>query len=409
MNETTRSVSLGRTNFLSTARQPIGASSTFSNVGAQARPILRLGGASPGGLVLPPANPTAGHMYAPRSVWTNGEMVIASDTGNHRVLIWLTMPSIDGADADVVLGQPDFTSEGPAAGGTFTDRGLYLPTGVDVIDGNLVVCDAWHHRLLAWDGIPTENFAAPTYVLGQRDFSSVEANRGGDVTASTMYWPFGCAVVNDIFWVADTGNRRVLGWRIEPDGRTLPDPSRPADIVLGQDDSSSRQDNRGEGIGAASFRWPHAIAGDADTLFIADAGDHRVLSWSPHPTNGSTSADGVLGQDDLGSMEEFKIRPQGAQRMRFPYAVAMEGDRLFVADTSNNRVLIWHGIPRGGVGTPADTVLGQPDMDANGENRWASVADDSMCWPYGLSVSGSTVAIADSGNNRVVLWQLDAG
>ncbi len=106
------------------------------------------------------------------------------------------------------------------------------------------------------------------------------------------------------------------------------------------------------------------------------------------------------------SMDEFKIRPQTAQRMRFPYAVVSDGDRLFVADTSNNRVLVWHDLPRGLVGVPADTVLGQPDMDANGENRWSAVTDDSMCWPYGLSVAGDLLAIADSGNNRVMLWRV---
>ena len=106
------------------------------------------------------------------------------------------------------------------------------------------------------------------------------------------------------------------------------------------------------------------------------------------------------------SMDEFKIRPQTAQRMRFPYSVVSDVDRLYVADTSNNRVLIWHDIPRGLVGDSADTVLGQPDMDANGENRWSAVTDDSLCWPYGLSVAGDLLAIADSGNNRVMLWRV---
>ena len=54
-------------------------------------------------------------------------------------------------------------------------------------------------------------------------------------------------------------------------------------------------------------------------------------------------------------------------------------------------------------------VLGQPTLAANGENRWERVADDTMCWPYGLwwsrSVDRELLAIADSGNNRVVLWE----
>jgi hypothetical protein len=159
-------------------------------------------------------------MYAPRGVWTDGTRIVACDTGNHRVLIWHSMPTEDGADADVVLGQADFTSEGPAAGAADTERGLYLPTGVTVIDGRLVVCDAWHHRVVAWDGFPERNFEAPTWVLGQGDINAVEANRGGDATPSTLYWPFGCASIDGVFWVADTGNRRVLGWR----AAGLPDP-----------------------------------------------------------------------------------------------------------------------------------------------------------------------------------------
>ncbi len=213
MNETTRSVSIGRATWLSDAARPATGTSTWSAGGSSAHPVLRLGGASPGGLALPSADPTPSTMYAPRGVWTDGQRVIACDTGNHRVLIWRTMPDVDGADADVVLGQPDFLSEGPAAGGTDVRRGLYLPTGVTVIDGRLVVCDAWHHRVLAWDGIPEESFAEPTWVLGQGDLDSVEANAGGTPSLSSLYWPFGCAVVDGVFWVADTGNRRVLGWR----------------------------------------------------------------------------------------------------------------------------------------------------------------------------------------------------
>lgn len=402
MNETTRSVSIGRATWLSGAARPSTGTSTWSAIGASAEPVLRLGGASPGGLALPPADPTPSQMYAPRGVWTDGTRIIVTDTGNHRVLIWNTLPEHDGAPADVVLGQPDFTSEGPAAGGADVERGMYLPTGITVIDGRLVVCDAWHHRLIAWDGIPSTDFERPTWVLGQADLTQVQANRDGDPTLQTLYWPFGCALVDGVFWVADTGNRRVLGWR----GDGLPDPGRPADLLLGQDDESGRHDNRGAAASASSFRWPHAIAGDSQTLFVADAGDHRVLSWSPVP-GGDTPADGVLGQEDLDSMDEFKIRPQTAQRMRFPYAVVSDGDRLLVADTSNNRVLIWHGIPRAAIGTPADTVLGQPDMDANGENRWSAVTDDSLCWPYGLSIAGDLLAIADSGNNRVMVWQVD--
>jgi hypothetical protein len=34
------------------------------------------------------------------------------------------------------------------------------------------------------------------------------------------------------------------------------------------------------------------------------------------------------------------------------------------------------------------------------------VRPDTLCWPYGLALHGRTLAVADSGNNRVVLWSL---
>ena len=116
-----------------------------------------LGGPSAFGLSLPDAAPTPSTMYAPRGVWVSRDLLVVSDTGNHRVLLWHGgVPDRDHADADVVLGQPDMVSEGP--------KRFFLPTGVAVLDGRLVVADAWHHRLLVWDGVPTTNDEEPAMV-----------------------------------------------------------------------------------------------------------------------------------------------------------------------------------------------------------------------------------------------------
>jgi hypothetical protein len=74
-----------------------------------------------------------------------------------------------------------------------------------------------------------------------------------------------------------------------------------------------------------------------------------------------------------------------------------------VADTANNRILLWDG-PPAGPADGADGVLGQLTFSGNGENRWDAITDDSLCWPYGLTANGDHLAIADSGNNRVVIW-----
>lgn len=366
------------------------------------RPRAVLGADSPGGLLLPPAMPTAAHLYAPRAVWTDGRIVVAADTGNHRVLIWDDVPSSDGAAAAVVLGQRDENSEGPAAGGTSTANGMHLPTGVLVHDGRLIVADAWHHRVLVWDTVPTRTGTPPDLVLGQPDAETVTPNSGGEPTAASLYWPFGIAVIDGRFYVADTGNRRVLVWR---DG--LPSAGQPADVVLGQPDASSRDENRGDVVAADSFRWPHAFAGTgAGGVIVADAGNHRLLRWNTHP-DADGPADAVLGQPDFHGGMEFPYVSQ-AGRLRFPYAVGSVGTELAVADTANNRVLLYASTLAEHDDAPV-AALGQPTLAANGENRWEAVAADTLCWPYGLHWHRSTdhdlMAIADSGNNRVVLWE----
>lgn len=406
------------------------------------QPRTWLGAPAPGGLALPAAQPTASWLYAPRGVFLGAyrgrDVLVAADTGNHRVMIWHSVPDRDEQPCDVVLGQPDFTSEGPAAGSGDARTGLHLPTGVLVHDDKLVVADAWHHRVLVYDGLPEKTGAEPDLILGQPDADHVGPNRGEDCTAEGYYWPFGIGVVGGRFYVADTGNRRVLGW-----SAGLPSAADVApDLILGQPDARSRGENRDGPVCASSFRWPHAICGwppagtgddgaAARTLLVADAGNHRVLGWTPAPDK-DTDADLVLGQPGFDTATEMPYIPQKADTLRFPYSADADdsGDgtvTLAVADTANNRILLWEDAPFGnagdhrpvtrdpdagkmahvagpGTGPGATAVLGQPDFGPNGENRWSGVTRDSFCWPYGLSLHGNRLAVADSGNNRIVIW-----
>jgi hypothetical protein len=378
------------------------AETTGADVSGGWRPDVWLGAPAPGGLALPAAKPTMAWMYSPRGVFVDDDHLVVADSGNHRVLIWHGVPVDDEQPADVVLGQPDGSTEARAAGGRGPDNGMNLPTGVLIHDGRLLVADAWHHRILIWDTVPQTSDTPPDIVLGQQDRTSVEPNAGRDCSASTLYWPFGIALIGSRFWIADTGNRRILGW-----AAGIPEPGQPADVVVGQPDPAQREENRGGAVNASSFRWPHALAGHHDLLLVADAGDHRVLGWSPQPA-ADRPADLLLGQPDFATAGEWPYAPQQPDRFRFPYSVTLNqstggAQTLAVADTANNRVLLWDGVPTDGRG--ADAVLAQPTFSANGENRWSAVDRDTLCWPYGICMSGDLLAVADSGNNRVMLWR----
>jgi hypothetical protein len=375
-----------------------------------------LGAASGMSLALPAADPTRGQLYAPRGVLLDplpdgSVRLVAADTGNHRLLVWPSLPAVDGADCAVVVGQPSATAEGPQAGGRGPERGLHLPTGLARYGDVLLVADGWNHRVLAFDAALDADDPAPVHVLGQASLSDVEPNRGGEPTGASFYWPFGLLLHEGWLWVADTGNRRVLGWQGVPGLDGTPS-DRPADVVLGQPSATVRGENRDGPVGAGTFRWPHQLVVHDGVLWIADAGNHRVLGWVL-PLPADRPADLVLGQGGFETARELPHVPQGPHRLRFPYGLAVTASGIVVGDTANNRVLAWTPPPGpGGVvgGAAADVVLGQDSFDGAGENRWTAVTDDSFCWPYGLSAAadprgGDLLAVADSGNNRVTVWR----
>jgi hypothetical protein len=375
---------------------------TLDDSKLKAKPSVWLGAKSPFGIALPDAKPSATQMYAPRGVFHNDDFLVAADSGNHRIMIWKGIPTDDQTPADIVLGQPDFETEGAKANGKSTERGMHLPTGVKIIEGKLFVADSWHHRILVWNEMPTENFQKPDYVIGQKDLTEVTENRGqGKCSAETLYWCYGFNYINGIFYIADTGNRRVLGFR------GIPEQGQPADFVVGQDDFETNLENRGleQTADGKSFRWVHEISGNSEMIFFADAGNHRVLGWNG-TLDGDRAADIVLGQENFEKNSEFPYIKQGASRLRFPYSVSVDGDKLAVADTANNRVLLWEPLPTGRFFQAAESVIGQPDFNETGENRWKMVDRDTLCWVYGIHLYNNKLAVADSGNNRVMIWEI---
>jgi hypothetical protein len=350
-----------------------------------------------------PIIPSARTLFGPRGValGTNGGPLVVSDTGHHRLMIWNTLPRCDDTPADLVIGQPHFRSEGRNGNAEAGRGSLNVPTGVAIGDGILAVADAWNHRVLLWHRIPDRSNPPADVVVGQVDFSSVHPNRGSDTPkADTLNWCYGVALHAGRLYVADTGNRRVLVWNKIPERNGCA-----ADLVLGQRDFVTR-DEASSGEPAAGLRWPHAICVSGTMLFVADAGTSRVMVWSELPHRDGEPCRFVLGQSDFFGQDHnaCEYRPTAAS-LNMPYGVCTAAGQLIVADTANSRLL---GFNLGAVamGMPASRLTGQRTFVSKGDNRWEAAARDSLCWPYGVSASGGTVAVADSGNNRVLLWDV---
>jgi hypothetical protein len=357
---------------------------------------------------MEPLAPDADTLFAPRGVWLRGAEgpLLVADTGHHRILVWQRAPEGDGVPADLVLGQPHFSSATRQAGASEPGAAtLNVPTGVAFGSGVLAVADAWNHRVLLWHGLPRCSYQPADNVLGQADFRFGSANRGfAAPRADTLSTCSGVLIHEGRLFVADTANRRVLIWNRIP---TVP--GAPADLVLGQRDFTTRDAPIGEAADSVAadgvrMRWPHAIAFVGGMLCVADAGCSRIMIWKAMPERNGAACDMVLGQADLAGLDHNRAREQpSAATLNMPYAVCALPDLLVVADTANSRVLAFD-LGSLATGASARGLAGQNGFGERGENRWGTAMRDSVCWPYGASAVGETLALADTGNNRVLLW-----
>ncbi len=339
----------------------------------------------------------SGTLNGPAGVYSDGTKLFVADYSNHRVLIWNSIPTSNQAAADVVLGQPNFTSN-TASNGGITSQSLDRPIDVYSNGTRLFVSVYNHHRVLIWNSIPTSNQVAADVVLGQPVFTSNTANNGG-IGSGTLNNPWGINSDGTRLFVADYNNHRILIWN------TLPTSNQAAaDIVLGQPNMTSNQLNN-NGVNSKSFAYDYAgaasVYSDGSKIFVADYSNNRVLIWNSIPTSNQVAADVVLGQPNFTS-NTANNGGIGSGTLNGPAAIYSDGTRLFVADTDNNRVLIWNSVPTSNQ-VAADVVLGQPNMTSNTANG-GGISAQTLRSPDGVYSDGSKVFVSDWLNHRVLIW-----
>jgi len=351
-----------------------------------------------------PVKPDAATLFGPRAacLLRPGGPLWISDTGHHRLLGWDRPPTGDDTPADWVIGQPDFEHEGRNAKGAPNAATLNVPTGICAVGPGLAVADAWNHRVLIWRSLPAAHNVRADLVLGQPNFVCVGANRGAaTASARSLFWPYGVHWDGLRLWVADSGNRRVLMWHGIPQ-----EPGQAADLVLGQTSFDCRDENGGGEPDAGSMRWPHALCDWNGRLCVTDAGNNRIQVWEHCPRTNNAPCDWVLGQNDFQHVDHNQsLYWPSAASLHMPYGVASAGPWCIAADTANSRLIAWH-IDEARGGAAARALTGQAEFNAKGDNGWRSPTRHSLSWPYGINTQGTVAVVADSGNNRVMLWPL---
>ncbi len=260
---------------------------------------------------------------------------------------------------------------------------------------------------------------AARLVVGQPNgFTSQDTNSSDTTLGSAS----GIAVAGDTLFVADSNrvgaspsNNRVL--LFSNLSSQLPGPTAQlqynskcpvcvgkATVVLGQPDFVTTTQN--DAATQNSLRNPNGVASDGVHLVVADTDDNRVLIWNHIPTSNDQNADVVVGQPDFVSSSVPGNTPN-AKSMRGPVGVWLQDGKLFVADTQNNRVLIYNHIPTTN-GVAADVVVGQPNFsayvntDINTQNLTASAS--TMLSPVSVTSDGVRLFVTDLGFNRVLIF-----
>lgn len=414
------------------------------------------------------AQPNAGgvgarSLRAPMGVTTRGSDVLVADSGNRRILIYANALAGDGT-ATHVLGQDGSFTRNEAGCSPFR---FELPTSLTITDAKpdgsrLLVADSANHRVLFFALEPTIT-SQPIGLWGQgTNLHACTPNAGGLGPASLAY-PAAVAISpDDVLWVADQGNNRILGFQsgvtrdreadyvigqidlrhgtenlVDAWGLSSPrdvavdrsvQPNRlyicdsynnrilgyastetlssrtECTIVIGQPDSWSND----PGGGRASLSAPTSLAVDSNgNLFVADRDNSRVL-WFERPFETDTVADRVFGQPDFASHRPNR-NGVSARSLNRPESVAVDRPgNLYISDTRNHRILRFDRPIRSDA--TADAVWGQNgDFTSNKEYGGVGVRANTLSYPFGLNVrADGLLAVADTNNHRVLIFDTQA-
>lgn len=347
------------------------------------------------------------------AVAPDGKLFVA-DTDNSRVLVFDRIPSSGDASAAFVLGQPDMLS---ATTGTAKDK-LSGPVGSSVGHGKLLVSDHGNHRVLLYGSIPDAQGTLPQIVIGQQDFmrrdKSCAADRL-DTPEAAVITEDGKVIVADA-----GNNRVLIWNQPpvangQPADLVLGQ-SDATHCAANDDDQNRVADVAPTG---RTFAYPAGLWSDGRRLVVADVENNRVLIWNTFPTSDFQPADVVLGQKTFFGHAPNDVLQDGstafepsASTFHFPYqGVSSNGVQLAVTDWANQRVLIWNTFPTRNF-QPADQVIGHGSFSGHVENdaNEDAVADlgpaaNVLFRPGGVLFHRDTLIVSDSANHRVLVFR----
>jgi len=300
-----------------------------------------------------------------------------------------TLPS-----ANLVLGQPDFTSSSQPAVPNPASLNAQTGVAVDPTTGKVFVADSGNNRILRYPSASSLATAGANAeaVFGQVNFSNNLANENAaNPTGASLSNPQGVFVDSaGRLWVADTDNNRVL---LFFNASTQPTHAS-ADRVFGQTTFLTKT----VAAGATGMNAPLGVSVDSSgRLWTLEFSNHRALRFDNaiNKANGA-AADGVLGQPD------FATTSAGLTGAKFfgPRGISADSTgHLWVVD--DERLLRFDNAAAKLNGAGANGVLGQPDFTTNTVATTAQKFNFPTCV---FADASGRVWVGEFANRRVVYF-----
>lgn len=286
---------------------------------------------------------------------TDGKHLILADRNNNRVLIWNSLPE-GNIKPDIVIGQPDFTSNNP---GTGLDN-LNWPVSVATDGKRLFIADTYNHRILIWNSFPIQN-SQPADILLQ--LSDKPQNQG------KIEWPWAVWTDGKKLIVTSTSFSSVLIWNSIPTKN-----NQEPDIVINLND----------------FGTPRTIGSNGTNLVI---GDHNAFKqkrgnffWKTFPTQNNQKYDFFMKNApirDIGENEEIMWGPIFTE----------DGKFIVISD----KLHIWNKFPEN-ENTAPDISIGGGFNSHQGYDFGGRQSGDGS----GMAYANGKLYISLSNGNKIV-------
>jgi thiol-disulfide isomerase/thioredoxin len=298
-----------------------------------------------------------------------GDRLFVSDTNHNRVVV----ARLDGTLLYTIGSGARGSSDGD-----FEQASFHRPQGLALEGDSLYIADTENHLIRRAD-LRSRRVST---IAGTGEQSRDYMLRGGEALKTPLNSPWDLQLAGRTLYVAMAGPHQL--WKLDLDRQEL-------SLFAG-----TGREGRGDGhrLGdiadesAAIFAQPSGLAYGGGTLYVADAESNVIRAVTIASSAGAEEVRTLAG----GDLFDFGDRDGAGDAARFqhPLGLALDGARLFVADTYNHKIKTLD--PRtGGVKTFAGTGrAGQED----GERA-------SFYEPGGLSIARGKLYVADTNNHAV--------